>query len=151
LRDNGRGGPQRELIRERLRRMLLRQQGNYTRYLNLMEKERSSIAASDMEKLLCQIESEKGIIAEIQALNRVILPLERLYGEVCSAVEDEIRTLLASLVEMGERLREENTRNRRDLEAKMEELGRRIAGLRAPPRPRPAYGEIIPRLIDTEA
>jgi hypothetical protein len=138
--------------------MLLRQRGNFTRYLNLMEREKNSIAASDMERLLCQIEGEKGIIAEIQALHRVILPLERLYGEeygmgagASLAAEDTIPALLAALVEMGERLKGENAQNRRDLEAKMEEIGRRIAGLRAPLRTRSTYSEIFPRLIDTKA
>lgn len=139
---------ERVAVARRLREMLLRQREMFQRYLDLLVQEESSIESGDAEKLQSQLELERGVIAEIHTLRKVIDPLEELYQAAYPHSEESVPPLRATLEKMGGRIKERNTRNRAALEEKMIKLRLEIAGLRARPRPRSPYAEVVPSLVD---
>jgi U3 small nucleolar RNA-associated protein 14 len=117
-------------IVKRLREMLLRQREKFRRYLELLEREGLSIENEDTASLQMHLEMEKGLIAEIHALRKVIDPLEEMY----KAAYPQIK--------------ERNVRNRALLEERMNRLRQEMSGLRVWPRANASFPETIPNLVD---
>ncbi len=125
---------QRTAVLKKLRDMLARQRDKLQSYLDLLELEHDAIADGDVERLQAQVELERGVIAEIQTIVRVVRPLEDLYQAAYPEREDTVPALQAALAKLGTQVKERNARNRAALKEKMEDLRREIAGLRAWPR-----------------
>jgi hypothetical protein len=136
-------------ILKRLREMLLRQREKFQSYLTLLEKEEDSIHEGDAEKLLAQVEMEKGIIADIFTLKKVIAPLESLYDAAYpGGTETTVPRLKATLETLGAEVVAHNARNRQLLREKMDGLRREIGELRAWPRDGSPFAEVVPSLVD---
>jgi hypothetical protein len=135
-------------VLKRLREMLLRQKEKFQAYLGLLEQEEICISGGDTEKLLAQVELEKGIIAEIFTLKKVITPLEALYKAAYPRAESTVPRLQVALEDMGQQVVARNGRNRALLKERMEELRREITTLRAWPRAASPFAEAQPSLVD---
>jgi len=135
-------------VLRRLREVLLRQRAKFQDYLDLLEREGDAIACGDVERLQIHLEVEKGVIAEIQNLRKIVEPLEDLYQSAYPRGEDTIPVLKVTLARMGAQVKERNARNRAALQDKMNELRREISGMRAWPQGRPVYREVTPSLVD---
>lgn len=137
---------QKVAILRRLREMLQRQRGRFQAYLDLLEQEAGSIQRGDAESLLAQVEMEQTIIAEIFALKKVIAPLESLYQAAYPGTEETVPRLKAVLESMGAEISAHNSRNRKLLRERMDDLRAEITSLRT--WPKTAFPTPAPRLID---
>ncbi len=135
-------------IARRLQDMLLRQREKFQQYLELLDREGLSIANGDVGGLQTYLCMEKGLIADIQALRKVIDPLEEMYKAAWPRSEETVPPLKEELEKMGDRIKELNARNRADLEARMSRLREEISGLRVWPRANSLYPETVPSLVD---
>jgi hypothetical protein len=133
-------------ILKRLRDMLVRQRGRFQQYLDLLEREKDSIAKGDAETLLAQVEMEQSIIAEIFTLRKVIAPLEALYQAAYPGTEDTVPRLKSALASMGTEIAARNAHNRRMLKDRMDDLRAEIGALRT--WPRTAFAAPAPSIID---
>jgi hypothetical protein len=135
-------------IVKRLREMLLRQREKFRRYLELLEREGLSIENEDTASLQMHLEMEKGLIAEIHALRKVIDPLEEMYKAAYPRSEESVPPLKEALRKMGAQIKERNVRNRALLEERMNRLRQEMSGLRVWPRANASFPETIPNLVD---
>jgi hypothetical protein len=135
-------------IARRLREMLLRQREKFQRYLELLEREELSIENGDTASLQAHLEMEKGLIAEIHALRRVIDPLEEMYRAAYPRSEATVPPLKEALEKMGAQIKERNSRNRAALQARMNQLREEISGLRVWPHANASYPETVSSLVD---
>ena len=142
------GAARAEAIARRLRDMLLRQKEIFQRYLQLLEQEELSIENGDAAGLQAYLEMEKGLITDVQALRKVIDPLEEMYKAAYPRSEETVPPLKADVEVMADRIRERNARNRAALEARMGRLKEEISGLRARPRMNVLFSRPAPSLVD---
>ncbi len=135
-------------VLRRLREMLGRQREKFGRYLVLVEQEQISIETKDAQRLLAQVEMERGLIDEIYALQRVIGPLEDLYASAYPRGEQTVPALRAVLEAMATEIRDRNQRNCTLLARRVEELRQEIAALHGWPRTRSPFVQTTPGFID---
>jgi hypothetical protein len=135
-------------ILKRLREMLVRQRERFADYLTLLEKEEESIRDGDSDRLLAHVEMERGIIADIFTLKKVIAPLETLYQAAYPETESTIPRMKATLEAMNAEVIAHNARNRDLLRDRAEVLRKEIASLRPWPRDAAPYAEVVPRMVD---
>lgn len=135
-------------IARRLQDMLLRQREKFQQYLGLLDREGLSIENGDVGSLQTYLCMEKGLIADIQALRKVIDPLEEMYKAAYPRSEKTVPPLKEELEKMGDQIKERNSRNRAALESRMCRLKEEISGLRVWPRANSLYPETVPSLVD---
>jgi flagellar biosynthesis/type III secretory pathway chaperone len=135
-------------IAKRLRDMLLRQREKFQKYLQLLEQEELSIENGDTARLQVHLEMEKGLIAEIHTLRKVIDPLEEMYKAAYPRSEETVPPLKEALEKMGAQIKERNARNRAALETRMNRLAQEISGLRMWPHANASFPETVPAIVD---
>lgn len=121
-----------EAVVARLRMLLERLRASFAEYLSLLEHEEAAIVEGDIEKLEQHIEIEQRIVAEILALRRVIVPLERMYTELTGVDAPDIPALRDSLDRMHERVRERTARNQALLRDRIAATRIELSELRVP-------------------
>lgn len=145
-------------ILKRLKENLLQQRQKFQTYLVVLEKEKESIAAGQVEALQSQVTLEESIVTDIYTFQKVIDPLEDLYRASAplaaseSAEEDrEVVQIKSSLENLKEQVLEKNKANRSLLSSKLQELKTEIVTLKKPRRGRSVYGygeKAAPSLVD---
>ena len=70
-----------EILR-RFRTLLEQQRGKFQEYLNVLEKQQDSISSENPESLIAHTELEQQVVKNIANLQKVILPMSRMYKSV---------------------------------------------------------------------
>jgi len=141
-------------VLRRFRSMLERQKEHFKSYLALLERQEAAIGSGSGDDILAHVELEEQVIADIFAMQKVIVPLEGMYRALpapasvpASAEEKGIPELRVSLDDMRERVRAKSARNRELLSRRMTEVRAEMTALRDNPfarnARRGAFGEVV--------
>jgi hypothetical protein len=124
---------QRVAVLKRFRELLLEQRNRFQDYLAVLDKQKDVIEQGNAERLIAQVEVEEKIVADIFAVQKVIVPLEDMYRTSYPERESEVPKLKAALEELMAEASTRSARNRDLLSKRMEELRTEIRTLRNNP------------------
>jgi len=146
-------GQNRLAILRKLKDHLTSQRNKFYDYLTLLELEEADIAEGDFVTLKIHTEMEKEVLEGISAFQKVIDPLEELYRNCPSSTgsfpgEQELPDLRDGIARLKTRVQERNSRNRKLLSDRMEELKREILSIRRPFQQNSQFVSPSPSLID---
>lgn len=129
---------QRVTLLRRLKATLALQRDKFQTYLKVLDAERSSIETEQVETLRAQVELEEGLVTEIQAIQKVIDPLEAVLHQADPG-DHEMRDLRTSLETLKGRVHEKSLENRGLLAKSMAALEGEIVRVRPQVRSRNPY------------
>lgn len=132
----------------RLKSMLQTQRDKFAHYLALLEQQETAIRVGDVEGIVRQAELEAALLREIEAVQRVLTPLEELYLQFWPAGEMEIPPLREAVTGLQQSVLQHNARNRELLRSRIDKVRSEIELLRAPPSPRSLYADSQPTVVD---
>ena len=142
---------QRTAILRRLREHLKAQRERFSAYLDVLEKQKDVIEKGSAESLICHVELEEKIMADIFSIQKAINPLEELYRNAHKS--NGILDLKTALEALKTEAVSRSERNKNLLSRRMAELRDEIKGLRSNPyaRPRAAFSDSrAPSLVDLQ-
>ena len=122
-------------ILRRFRSLLEEQRGKFREYLSVLEKQQDSITSENPENLLAHTELEQQVVKNIANLQKVIVPMAKMYkaNAGSSAVEDaEITKIQNELSDLQDKVLKQNAINRDLLRVHIEQLKTQIAGFKNP-------------------
>ena len=130
---------ERVAILRRFRSLLEEQRGKFREYLTVLEKQQDSITSENPENLLAHTELEQQVVKNIASLQKVIVPMAKMYhaangaSAASSAAEEaEITKLQNDLSDLQDRVLKQNAINRDLLRVHIEQLKSQIAGFKNP-------------------
>ena len=130
---------ERVAILRRFRSLLEEQRGKFREYLTVLEKQQDSITSENPENLLAHTELEQQVVKNIASLQKVIVPMAKMYhaangaSAASSAAEEaEITKLQNDLTDLQDRVLKQNAINRDLLRVHIEQLKTQIAGFKNP-------------------
>lgn len=118
-------------ILKRLRRLLLAQQEGFQWYLEVLDKQRDAIEQGNIEAVVAQVELEEKILGDMFAIQKVIDPLESLYGSTVVSKDPEAASLRAAYLEIKKVLEPLQIDMREGLERNKELLSKRMTLMKA--------------------
>lgn len=143
---------QRVNLLKRFRGMLEIQRDRFRDYLNVLEVQEHAIVEGDAEALELQASMEQQIVREILSVQKVIKPLEGMYGRMYPGKKPEITRLQSSLQHLQSQVLERNRLNREMLAKQRDELKEKIQSLRLPKGRKSVYaGNRTPSMVDLSA
>jgi len=131
---------QRVAVLKRLKKSLSHQKDKFLRYLEVLDKEKESLARGDIEVLQSQVEMENLLVKEITVFQKTIAPVEEIYRMSHPEPEPEVQELQQSLSELVQQVQEKNKHNRLTLARLMEEINREMTQLRQGRKGSSPYG-----------
>lgn len=141
-----------ESILRSLRSSLLLQRERLSMYLRILEHQEEQIEQGEVEKLSLYVEMEQEVVRGIQAVQKVIVPLQELYRDVCPEKDREIETLGISMEKLRKDILERNKKNRQLLTERMGVLKEELRLFRHASR---NFGSLLnqdaPTLVDITA
>ena len=123
---------ERVAILKRFRHLLEQQRNKFKEYLVVLEKQEEGIKSEDDTVIVAQSELEQQIVSNITNLQKVIVPIEKMYKEKGITLTAEIPQLQNELTELQEAVLTQNEKNRTLLKEHMEELKSRISNFSNP-------------------
>lgn len=132
--------PQEELnervaILRRFRSLLEEQRGKFREYLSVLEKQQDSITSENPENLLAHTELEQQVVKNIANLQKVIVPMAKMYKANSGnpAAEDaEITKIQNELSDLQDKVLKQNAINRDLLRVHIEQLKTQINNFKNP-------------------
>jgi hypothetical protein len=107
---------ERVAIIKRFKALLVEQRGKFQEYLTVLEKQQDSITAENPDKLLAHTELEQQIVRNLSSLQKVIVPMKKLYSTNSSAdaaqEEAEIKKIQDDLSDLQMKVLKQNEINR---------------------------------------
>ena len=113
-------------VLRRYRSLLEAQREKFREYLLVLEKQESKITSDDGEALAAHAQLESQIVANIAGLQKVILPIQRMYEK---AGVSGAETMRAELADLQQRVLAQNEKNRSLLAAHMSRLRTQITDM----------------------
>lgn len=132
----------------RLKSMLQAQREKLGHFLLLLERQETSIRSGDVDGIVRQAELETDLLREIEAVQRVLTPLEELYVQFWPAGETQIPPLREAVNGLRESVLQHNAHNRELLRTRIEQVRSEIELLRTPAAPRSLYADSQPTMVD---
>ena len=123
---------ERTAILRRLRQLLEQQRAKFREYLEVLEKQETSIRNENVSALTAQAELEQQIVFNISNLQRVIKPMEDLYKSVYHDEEEFIPRIHADLTHIQEQVLEQNRKNRELLKSNIVIIRNKLAQMKNP-------------------
>ena len=130
---------ERVAILRRFRSLLEEQRSKFREYLTVLEKQQDSITSENPENLLAHTELEQQVVKNIASLQKVIVPMAKMYhagngaAAASSAAETaEITKLQNDLSDLQDKVLKQNAINRDLLRVHIEQLRSQIAGFKNP-------------------
>ena len=128
---------ERVALLHRFKSLLEEQRGKFREYLNVLEKQQDSITAENPESLLAHTELEQQVVKNIANLQKVIVPMSKLYksksASVTSAADEaDIIKIQNDLNDLQDKVLKQNAINRDLLRVHIEQLRSQIAGFKNP-------------------
>ena len=123
---------ERVAILKRFRHLLEQQRNKFKEYLVVLEKQEEGIKSENDTVIVAQSELEQQIVSNITNLQKVIVPIEKMYKEKGITLTAEIPQIQKELTELQEAVLTQNEKNRTLLKEHMEELKSRISNFSNP-------------------
>ena len=123
---------ERVAVLRRLKELLSEQRAKFREYLTVLEKQETSIASEDMEKLYAHTELEQNIIGNISNLQKVIKPMEALYKDAYAGNDAEIPILRTDLSKLQTQILAQNEKNRTALRTHIDSVRLKLQSLQNP-------------------
>ena len=127
---------ERVALLRRFRSLLEEQRGKFREYLNVLEKQQDSITSENPENLLAHTELEQQVVKSIANLQKVIVPMSKMYsavGNKTPAAEDtEITKIQNDLSDLQDKVLKQNAINRDLLRVHIEQLRSQISNFKNP-------------------
>ncbi len=147
---------ERVALLRRFRSLLEEQRGKFREYLNVLEKQQDSITTENPESLLAHTELEQQVVKNIANLQKVIVPMAKLYKSKNSAhttpaqEEAEITKIQNELSDLQDKVLKQNAINRDLLRVHIEQLRSQIANFKNPYKNnRSVYANAQPATVAT--
>ena len=130
---------ERVAILRRFRSLLEEQRAKFQEYLNVLEAQERKIHIEDADAIIAHSELETQIVGSIQALQKVITPMQKLYESSHASTYNPheavpIMNIQDELSALQVRVLEQNEKNRNLLKSHITEVRAQIAGFRNPYR-----------------
>lgn len=125
--------------------VLMQQREKLQQYLAVLEKQETSIETENSENLLSHTELEQQVVANIMNLQKVIVPMSKLYKERGVNIEDaSIKAIQNDLADLQKQVLAQNEKNRQLLKSHIVQIRKQIATLKNPYKTsRSVYAEKI--------
>ncbi|MBQ0002363.1 MAG: flagellar biosynthesis protein FlgN [Treponema sp.] len=125
--------------------VLMQQREKFQQYLAVLEKQETSIETENSENLLSHTELEQQVVANIMNLQKVIVPMSKLYKERGVNIEDaSIKAIQNDLADLQKQVLAQNEKNRQLLKSHIVQIRKQIATLKNPYKTsRSVYAEKI--------
>ena len=116
--------------------LLQQQRGKFQEYLNVLEKQQDSISSENSEALIAHTELEQQIVKNISNLQKVIVPVTKMYNASVqnSSDEKDIAVLQHELSELQTKVLRQNEKNRELLRCHITEIRSKIQNFNNPYR-----------------
>ena len=123
-------------ILKRFRSLLEEQKKKFEEYLHVLELQENKIEQEDTDSLLAHSELETEIVANIGSLQKVIVPMQKLYASKASSYNakdsESITNIQSDLVKLQQQVLMQNEKNRELLKTHMTQLRTQIAQFKNP-------------------
>jgi hypothetical protein len=150
---------QRTAVLRRFKELLKAQRDRFRNYIEILDKQKSTIEHGSADELIRHVELEEKIVADIFSIQKVIDPMEEMYqaarviGPAMPAPleADNVDSLKSALEGLKAEAISRSERNKNLLSKRMIELRAEIKNIRANPyaRQRTAYSDsAAPTLVD---
>ena len=127
-----------EILR-RFRTLLEQQRGKFQEYLNVLEKQQDSISSENPESLIAHTELEQQVVKNIANLQKVIVPMSRMYKSVYNAAGNipeeqakSIEHLQSELNDLQTKVLKQNEINRDLLRVHIDNIRTQIQNFKNP-------------------
>lgn len=134
---------ERVAIVKRFRALLEKQRSRFQEYLRILEMQEDEIGGQNADALLAHSELENQIVEGIDSLQKVIVPMRKLYLGVKSSASTyspadivPIEKLQSDLANLQTQVIAQNERNRELIKVQMGEIREQIVTLKNPYRSR---------------
>lgn len=113
--------------------VLMQQREKFRQYLEVLEKQETSIETENSETLLSHTELEQQVVANIMNLQKVIVPMSKLYKERGVNIEDaSVIAIQKDLDDLQKQVLAQNEKNRELLKSHIVQIRKQIATLKNP-------------------
>ncbi|MBQ2600944.1 MAG: flagellar biosynthesis protein FlgN [Treponema sp.] len=134
---------ERVAIIKRFKALLENQRSKFQEYLNVLEMQENQIASQNAEALMAHSELENQIVEGIGSLQKVIVPMKKLYLGIKSSASTynpadiiPIEKLQDDLSNLQTQVIAQNERNRRLIKLQMGEIREQMVAIKNPYRSR---------------
>ncbi|MBP5402262.1 MAG: flagellar biosynthesis protein FlgN [Treponema sp.] len=146
---------ERVALLKKFRSLLEKQRAKFQEYLNVLEKQETSITSENPETLLAHTELEQQVVANIMNLQKVIVPMSEIYKEKGAHLEEEsVNTIQKDLEDLQQKVLIQNKKNRELLKTHIVQIRKQITALKNPYKNvRSVYAEkaVVGNLVAVEA
>ncbi len=127
-------------ILKRFRELLEQQRKKFQEYLNMLELQENKITEEDTASIVAHSNLEEQIVSGINSLQKVIVPMQRLYESVNARTGDAYKTadsepivkLQGELSNLRTQVLAQNEKNQQLLKKRMVELRKEILSIKNP-------------------
>lgn len=113
---------ERVAVLRRFRTLLEQQRNKFREYLTVLESQQSKIEIDDGESLMAHAELETQIVANISNLQKVIVPLQKMYESTGAMEKTGVEQLQSELADLQSKVLAQNEKNRTLLKAHMAQI-----------------------------
>lgn len=122
---------ERVAILKRFKSLLQQQRNKFQEYLSVLENQQSRIESEDGDSIAAHAELENRIVANIANLQKVIVPMQKMYNEIVVKPSDDnisddenagLAEIQDSLASLQQKVLEQNEKNRALLQAHMNQI-----------------------------
>ncbi len=118
---------------KKFRSLLQQQRDKFKEYLNVLEKQETSIQNEDTEALMAHTELEQQVVSNIMNLQKVIVPMSEIYNKRGNGMEEaSVKEIKGDLDKLQVKVLAQNEKNRALLKSHMTQLREQIASLKNP-------------------
>lgn len=145
---------ERVALLKRFKLLLEQQRAKFQEYLTVLEKQQDSITTENPEKLIAHTELEQQVVKSIANLQKVIVPMSRMYKNpsLADRAEDkeEIAKIQNDLNDLQNKVLEQNKINRDLLRVHITQIKTQIQNFKNPYRNnRSVYAQVHEQKIAT--
>ena len=144
---------ERVAVLHRFKTLLQQQRNKFQEYLTVLEKQQDSITSENPEKLLAHTELEQEIVRNISTLQKVIIPMKKMYNDKkpnTEADNEEINKLQEDLSDLQSKVMKQNEINRDLIKVHLDQLKSQISNMKNPYKNnRSIYAAAQPQKIAT--
>ena len=127
---------ERVALLRKFRSLLEQQRHKFQEYLTVLEKQQDSITSEDPEALLAHTELEQQVVKNIANLQKVIVPMSRMYKNTDSAISStesaSIDKIQNDLADLQDKVLQQNKINRDLLRVHIEQIRTQIQSFKNP-------------------
>ena len=135
-------------VLRKFRETLKAQREKFSHYLKLLDRQEKAIRSGDVDAIVRQAGMETALLREIEAVQKVLTPLEAVYVRCYPDEEEQIPPLRGAVLDLRTSVLHHNRRNRELLRERLDLVRAEFESLRVPGGPRSPFDADGPSLID---